>query len=68
MKSSLKNVYKLSLEINKVNKSNEGRELEKRMDETSSELELLIDIISNFKIEDPTMTTQIIEKISSLFS
>lgn len=62
------NVNKLALEINKVNKSKEGRELEKRMDETSSELELLIDIISNFKIEDPTMTTQIIEKISSLFS
>ncbi len=38
------------------------------MDETSSELELLVDIISNFKIEDPTMTTKIIEKISSLFS
>ena len=46
----------------------DGKDLEKGMDETSSELELLVDIISNFKIEDPTMTTKIIEKISSLFS
>lgn len=55
-------------EIDKVNKSNEGKELEEKMNELSSDLELLIDIISNFKIEDPTMTTEIIEKISSLFS
>ena len=38
------------------------------MDETSRDLELLIDIVGNFNIEDPTMTTEIIEKISSLFS
>ncbi|MGL4773588.1 MAG: DNA repair ATPase [Clostridium sp.] len=61
-------VSSLQGEIEGVKKSKEGRDLEKRMDETSRELELLIDIITNFKIEDPTKTTEIIEKISSLFS
>lgn len=61
-------VQELQLEIDHVTKSMEGKELTGRMDETSKELELLIDIVSNFKIEDPTITTEIIEKISSLFS
>ncbi|WP_242984712.1 DNA repair ATPase [Clostridium taeniosporum] len=61
-------VKELQGEIDKINKSNEGKELQEKINETSSDLELLIDIISNFKIEDPTMTTEIIEKISALFS
>ncbi|MBH1940768.1 DNA repair ATPase [Mobilitalea sibirica] len=61
-------VLELQEGISKVNKSKEGKELTQRMNETSGELELLMDIVSNFKIEDPTMTTEIIEKISSLFS
>lgn len=63
-----KKVKELQSGIDKVNKSKEGRELEEKMNEVSRDLELLIDIISNFKIEDPTMATEIIEKISSLFS
>lgn len=61
-------VSELQGEIETVVKSSEGRELEKKINSTSSDLELLIEIISNFKIEDPTMTTEIIEKISKLFS
>ncbi len=61
-------VEKLQAAIDKVNKSKEGKELTEKMDETSRDLEILIDIVGNFKIEDPTMTTEIIEKISSLFS
>lgn len=61
-------VDELGGEIAKVEKSNQGKELLERMDETSADLELLIDIVGNFKIEDPTVTTAIIEKISSLFS
>lgn len=68
LKSYEEKVKELGLKIDKVNKSMDGKDLEKGMDETSSELELLVDIISNFKIEDPTMTTKIIEKISYLFS
>lgn len=54
--------------IDDVTKSKEGNELDEKMDKTSVELELLMDIVSNFKIDDPTITTAIIEKISSLFS
>ncbi|MGH4118759.1 DNA repair ATPase [Clostridium sp.] len=54
--------------VDKVNKSKEGKELTEKMDEASSDLELLIDIVGNFKIEDPTITTEIIDKISTLFS
>lgn len=61
-------VKELQGDIAKVNKSKDGKELTERMNETSRDLELLIDIVGNFNIEDPTMTTEIIEKISSLFS
>ena len=61
-------VQELQKGIEKVNKSKEGKELIERMDETSRDLELLIDIVGNFNIDDPTLTTEIIEKISSLFS
>jgi hypothetical protein len=61
-------VKELQKSIDLVKKSKDGKELTERMDETSRELELLIDIVGNFNIEDPTMTTEIIEKISSLFS
>lgn len=61
-------VQELQNAVDAVTKSMEGKELGKQMIQTSSDLELLIDIISNFKIEDPTMTTEIIEKISALFS
>lgn len=61
-------IKELQDEIKDVVKSKEGKELQEKMDATSVDLELLIDIISNFKIEDPTLTTEIIEKISSLFS
>lgn len=58
----------LQEEIEGVTKSKEGEELSQKMDDTSAELELLMDIVSNFKIDDPTVTTAIIEKISGMFS
>ena len=61
-------VDELGESIADISKSKEGRELQEEMDSTSEELELLIDIVGNFKIDDPTMTTEIIDKISSLFS
>lgn len=61
-------VSEIQGEIETVAKSSEGKELEKKINIISSDLELLVEIISNFKIEDPTMTTEIIEKISKLFS
>lgn len=61
-------VDSLQREIPNVAKSSEGKELAEKMEQTSESLELLMDIVSNFKIEDPTITTAIIEKISALFS
>ncbi len=61
-------VEALQSTIDEVNKSHEGNELAEKMDKTSMDLELLMDIVSNFKIDDPTVSTEIIEKISTLFS
>lgn len=54
--------------ISTITKTSSGKELADDMAKTSTDLELLIDIVSNFKIEDPTKTTEIIENISSIFS
>ncbi|MCK8058955.1 MULTISPECIES: DNA repair ATPase [unclassified Fusibacter] len=61
-------VDELHSSIESVEKSLEGNELAVKMDKTSTDLELLMEIVSNFKIEDPTVTTELIEKISALFS
>lgn len=63
-----KQVAALQEEIDHVTKSQEGVDLSEKMEETSEDLELLMDIVGNFKIDDPTIMTQIIEKISELFS
>lgn len=61
-------VSSLQEKIDLVDKSSEGQDLGQAMDKISVDLELLMDIISNFKIDDPTVTTEIIDKISGLFS
>ncbi len=58
----------LQTAIDEVSKSQEGNALAEKMDKASMDLELLMDIVSNFKIDDPTVSTEIIEKISTLFS
>ena len=55
-------------QIDKVDKTSTGKELSEGMAKTSSDLEMLIDIVSNFNIEDPTKTTEIIESISLIYS
>lgn len=57
-----------SQKILSVSKSSEGKELLKDISQTSSDLELLIDIVSNLKIDDPTQSTRIIESISVIYS
>ena len=46
----------------------EGRELQEKITETASQLEMLIETVSNLKIDDPTRTTQVIDSISSVFT
>lgn len=61
-------VEELQKSIQAVSKSQEGHELAARMDKAAFDLEILMEIVGNFKIEDPTVTTAMIEKISALFS
>jgi len=54
--------------IESVEKVTEANEIEERLDEAGAELELLIEIVGNLKIEDATQTTRIIDSISDIYS
>ncbi len=54
--------------VKDVNTTAEGKELESEISQTSDDLELLIEIVSNLKIDDPTKTTEIIDRITSIYS
>ncbi|MEQ8818643.1 MAG: DNA repair ATPase [Sumerlaeia bacterium] len=53
--------------IPKLTKVTEAREHEEAIHEISGQLELLIEIVGNLKIDDSTKTTQIIDAISAIF-
>jgi len=55
-------------ELNTLTKVIVANDLEVEIKGLSSELELLIEIVSNLKIIDATKTTEIIDKITDLFS
>ncbi len=46
----------------------EGDKIGQNIDQTAKELELLIQTVSNLKIEDATQTTQIIDRISAVYT
>ncbi len=54
--------------IEVVTKVTEGREIEKEIVNCGSELEMLIDMVSNLEIEDATQRTGIIDNISVIFA
>lgn len=54
--------------INEISKVVDANALEKEIEKISHELEMLIEIVSNLKIEDATQTTKIIDGISTLYS
>ncbi|SFQ59748.1 DNA repair ATPase [Hymenobacter arizonensis] len=54
--------------IEKVQKVAEANELEKQANAVSGELELLIEVVSNLPMEDPTQTTRIIDNISTIYA
>lgn len=68
LKPYINKVQELSEKISAISKSSDGKSLYEDMNKTALDLELLIDIVSNFKIEDPTKTTEIIERISGIYS
>ncbi len=61
-------VHQLDSRIAELDKVTEAKDLEESVAKVSSELELLIEIVSNLKIDDSTKTTQIIDNISSIFT
>ena len=68
LKPYLTQVQSLKEKVLIVDKTFVGKAIEADIGKISNELELLINIVSNFKIEDPTQTTQIIDNISSIYS
>ena len=54
--------------IAKVKKVVDAQEIEAGLNEAGSELEMLIDIVGNLKIEDATQTTQIVDQISTIYA
>ncbi|QDU52371.1 DNA repair ATPase [Gimesia panareensis] len=57
-----------SEQIKTVEKVADARKVEEEIEASSSELEMLIDIVSNLKVEDTTQRTAIIDNISANFS
>ena len=61
-------VEELKTDIQEVKKVVKANEIEEELNQTSGELEMLIEIVSNLKIEDATETTRIIDNISTIYS
>jgi len=55
-------------EIEGVKTAVEGQQVEENIESVAAQLELLIEIVSNLKIEDATQTTQIIDHISDIYA
>ena len=54
--------------VSEVTKVTEAGEVREELDKAGSELEMLIDIVGNLRIEDATKTTKIIDDISTIYS
>ncbi len=54
--------------IQSITKTAEADEVAKGLDQSGAELELLIDIVGNLRIDDATQTTAIIENISAIYA
>ncbi|TLX72623.1 AAA family ATPase [Labilibacter sediminis] len=61
-------VEELKNSIQEVKKVVDANKIEDELNQTSAELEMLIEIISNLKIDDATETTRIIDTISTIYS
>jgi len=61
-------VTNLEAEVPGLEKGADAKRMEEGTAKLSGELEMLIDIVGNLKIEDPTQSTRIIDGISEIFS
>ena len=58
----------ISEEITGLQKAVDAKVIEENINTLSGQLELLVDIVNNLKIEDTSQSTQIIENISQIFA
>ncbi|MCB9202523.1 MAG: DNA repair ATPase [Flavobacteriales bacterium] len=58
----------LSQKIENLTKAIQKKEIESELDELAFQLELLVDVVNNLKIEDTSQSTEIIQNISVIFS
>jgi len=63
-----KKVGELDMAVEEVKKAADAAKFNTRIGEIAAELEMLIEIVGNLKIEDATQTTKIIDKISAIYS
>jgi hypothetical protein len=68
LKSYAARVHTIADSVEKVQKVLEANELEKQANAVSGELELLIEVVGNLPMEDPTQTTRIIDSISTIYA
>ena len=61
-------VQAIAESVEKVQKTTEASEREKEANAVSSELELLIEVVGNLPMDDPTQTTRIIDNISTIYA
>ncbi|MCU0349928.1 MAG: DNA repair ATPase [Flavobacterium sp.] len=61
-------VEAINQQIAALQKAIDAKSLEQNIDELALQLELLVDIVNNLKIEDTSQSTQIIENISLIFA
>ncbi|MCI5082832.1 MAG: DNA repair ATPase [Saprospiraceae bacterium] len=54
--------------LEEVHSAKAGKELEEAIDQIGEELQLMIDIVSNLKIDDATQTTRILDNISAMYA
>ncbi|GEN75318.1 DNA repair ATPase [Chryseobacterium hagamense] len=59
---------RISESIVNLQKAVETRRVEEEINELSGQLDLLVDVVNNLKIEDTSQSTQIIENISVIFA
>ncbi|MEZ5942191.1 MAG: DNA repair ATPase [Planctomycetaceae bacterium] len=63
-----KRIVEHTAQVPKLTKVSEARALDEHISQTATELEMLIDIVSNLRIDDATQRTAIIDNISAIFS
>ncbi len=64
----IKKIEEQAKQLESIETAKQGQEVEETIDQTGKELELLIDIVSNLKIDDATQTTRIIDNISAMYA